>query len=96
MVRETKAGQFAETLTIEGVAAWRRGRRARTFVGCSVVAMVFRQRVLRKVPRFPYRRPYTSLLKPRKCVITLKNKWWTVQGLNLRPLPCESSALPLS
>jgi hypothetical protein len=22
--------------------------------------------------------------------------WWAVQGLNLRPLPCESSALPLS
>ena len=22
--------------------------------------------------------------------------WWAVQGLNLRPLPCEGSALPLS
>jgi len=25
----------------------------------------------------------------------LKN-WWVMQGLNLRPLPCEGSALPLS
>lgn len=24
------------------------------------------------------------------------SEWWAVQGLNLRPLPCESSALPLS
>ena len=23
-------------------------------------------------------------------------KWWAVQGLNLRPLACEASALPLS
>ena len=23
-------------------------------------------------------------------------KWWAMQGLNLRPLPCEGSALPLS
>ena len=22
--------------------------------------------------------------------------WWAMQGLNLRPLPCEGSALPLS
>jgi hypothetical protein len=22
--------------------------------------------------------------------------WWVMQGLNLRPLPCEGSALPLS
>jgi len=22
--------------------------------------------------------------------------WWAVQGLNLRPLACEASALPLS
>ena len=22
--------------------------------------------------------------------------WWAVQGSNLRPLPCEGSALPLS
>ena len=24
------------------------------------------------------------------------NRWWAMQGLNLRPLPCEGSALPLS
>ena len=23
-------------------------------------------------------------------------EWWAMQGLNLRPLPCEGSALPLS
>ena len=23
-------------------------------------------------------------------------KWWAVQGSNLRPLPCEGNALPLS
>ena len=23
-------------------------------------------------------------------------KWWALQGLNLRPLPCEGNALPLS
>jgi len=26
----------------------------------------------------------------------MKNGWWAMQGLNLRPLPCEGSALPLS
>ena len=26
----------------------------------------------------------------------LRQFWWVVQGLNLRPLPCEGSALPLS
>jgi len=24
------------------------------------------------------------------------NSWWAVQGSNLRPLPCEGNALPLS
>ncbi len=26
----------------------------------------------------------------------LRNQWWVQQGLNLRPLPCEGNALPLS
>jgi hypothetical protein len=25
-----------------------------------------------------------------------RSLWWAVQGSNLRPLPCEGSALPLS
>ena len=25
-----------------------------------------------------------------------RDRWWAVQGSNLRPLPCEGSALPLS
>ena len=29
---------------------------------------------------------------PRNSLIS----WWVMQGLNLRPLPCEGSALPLS
>ena len=28
-------------------------------------------------------------------VFTAK-RWWALQGSNLRPLPCEGSALPLS
>jgi hypothetical protein len=26
----------------------------------------------------------------------LTESWWAVQGSNLRPLPCEGNALPLS
>lgn len=26
----------------------------------------------------------------------VRREWWAMQGLNLRPLPCEGSALPLS
>jgi hypothetical protein len=33
---------------------------------------------------------------PRKPLISNTILWWAVQGLNLRPLPCEGSALPLS
>ena len=29
-----------------------------------------------------------------KPVVVPVVKWWAVQGLNLRPLPCEESALP--
>ena len=32
----------------------------------------------------------------RKTVKFQRLEWWAVQGLNLRPLPCEGSALPLS
>ena len=32
----------------------------------------------------------------RQPVDIFRNCWWAVQGLNLRPLPCEGSALPLS
>lgn len=28
--------------------------------------------------------------------LELSAEWWAMQGLNLRPLPCEGSALPLS
>ena len=36
------------------------------------------------------------LQKPRKHCIFVVGEWWAMQGLNLRPLPCEGSALPLS
>ena len=29
-------------------------------------------------------------------MVSLKTQWWAVQDLNLRPLACEASALPLS
>ena len=35
-----------------------------------------------------YRKPY--------CARHDVGEWWAMQGLNLRPLPCEGSALPLS
>src|SRR6185369_1422406 len=31
-----------------------------------------------------------------KSLVSLRKRWWARQGLNLRPLPCEGSALPLS
>ena len=31
-----------------------------------------------------------------KCFWGCIKDWWVMQGLNLRPLPCEGSALPLS
>lgn len=33
---------------------------------------------------------------PPKVAFRLIQKWWAVQGSNLRPLPCEGNALPLS
>jgi hypothetical protein len=33
----------------------------------------------------------------KNLVMTNKDlQWWALQGLNLRPLPCEGNALPLS
>lgn len=29
-------------------------------------------------------------------VVKSEEKWWAMQGLNLRPHPCEGCALPLS
>ncbi len=37
----------------------------------------------------------TAKKKPRQLTLT-GLFWWAVQGSNLRPLPCEGSALPLS
>ena len=38
---------------------------------------------------------FRSATNCRQLPISLEN-WWALQGLNLRPLPCEGNALPLS
>src|SRR5271166_6046839 len=41
----------------------------------------------------PELRGFLTTRKPRRFARTA---WWAMQGSNLRPLPCEGSALPLS
>jgi hypothetical protein len=49
-------------------------------------------RAFESAPRFGYAEEQGARTVEMEGV----EKWWAVQGLNLRPLPCESSALPLS
>ncbi len=49
--------------------------------------------------RLSYSRPPPLLITPFaavicRCLPLSVVQWWAVQGLNLRPLPCEESALP--
>ena len=54
-------------------------------------------------PDNPYQRSYSYKSRPCrrqaisvKVLILLNFLWWAVLGSNQWPLPCESSALPLS
>ena len=44
----------------------------------------------------PDRRELRAFLPTRKPYRFARTGWWAMQGSNLRPLPCEGSALPLS
>ncbi len=53
--------------------------------------------------RLSYSRPSPTVARPAPSpavqpviepVVEPVVQWWAVQGLNLRPLPCEESALP--
>jgi hypothetical protein len=47
-----------------------------------------------RVPHEPL--PKTNIGKILRRELRDAAPWWAVQGSNLRPLPCEGSALPLS
>lgn len=44
----------------------------------------------------PARLPFRHFGKERRQFMQTTFHWWAVQGSNLRPLPCEGNALPLS
>ena len=44
----------------------------------------------------PDENPVASIATHRELLRFMLEIWWAMQGLNLRPHPCEGCALPLS